>query len=81
MRLITQILRVRGIKSKTILDYDYSNGIKEGFFRFTLDIAGVNRDVQFHYGDQKELLLWIKNRGNYPKYPLIWYVLNKYTEV
>lgn len=36
--------------------------------------------VNFHYGDQKELLLWIKLRGNKGKYPLVWYVLNDYTE-
>lgn len=39
-----------------------------------------NRGVHFHYGDQKELLLWIKLRGNKGKYPLVWYVLNDYTE-
>lgn len=57
-----------------------ATALKKVFTGFTLDIDGVNRDVQFHYGDQKELLLWVKNRGNYPKYPLIWYVLNRYTE-
>jgi hypothetical protein len=40
----------------------------------------ANKSVNFHYGDQKELLLWIKLRGNKGKYPLIWYVLNNYTE-
>jgi len=43
-------------------------------------VPEANRSVYFHYGDQKELLLWIKLRGNKGKYPLIWYVLNNYTE-
>lgn len=37
--------------------------------------------VKYHYGDQKELLLWVKSRGNLEKYPLVWYVLNRFTEV
>ena len=36
------------------------------------------RQIYFHYGDQKELLQWIKARGNLGKYPLVWYVLNDY---
>lgn len=39
--------------------------------------------LKFWYGDQKELLNWITNqntRSNPDKYPLIWYVLNEYTE-
>lgn len=41
----------------------------------------VERGVNFHYGDQKELNLWVKLRGNLEKYPLIWYVLSPYTEL
>lgn len=37
--------------------------------------------VKYHYGDQKELLLWVKSRGNLEKYPLVWYVLNRFTVV
>lgn len=36
--------------------------------------------IQFWYGDQKELIQWIKERRNLVNYPLIWYVLNDYTE-
>ena len=43
----------------------------------------VTRDlsVQFHYGDNSELIMWIKERGTLQKYPLIWYVLDKCTEL
>lgn len=34
--------------------------------------------THYHYGDQGELLHWIKVKGNTTKYPLIWYVLNDY---
>lgn len=36
--------------------------------------------VYYHYGDQSELLTWIKERGNLGKYPLVWYVLDEFTE-
>ena len=57
-----------------------ATALKELFSGMELPINGNNREVQYHYGDQKELLLWIRNRGNQQKYPLIWYVLNRYTE-
>lgn len=46
------------------------------------DSGTIERDVQCHYGDHKELVKWIslKNKGNQPKYPLIWYVVAPYTE-
>ncbi len=46
------------------------------------DSGIVNRDVQFHYGDHKELIKWImlRNKGNQQKYPLIWYIISPYTE-
>jgi len=40
-----------------------------------------NHPISYHYGDQKELLLWLKLRDNKAKYPLVWYVLNSYTEL
>ncbi len=42
-----------------------------------------NKSIKFGYGDQKELNLWIVDQNkkmNSSKYPLIWYVLNEYTE-
>lgn len=62
-----------------------ASALRELFTGTTLSIPQesetIEREVQFHYGDQKELLLWVKNRGNLEKYPLIWYVLNKFTEI
>lgn len=57
---------------KTILDNQEIN----------LNINGnsVNEKIKFHYGDQKELLLWVKSMRDAKKYPLVWYVLNEYTE-
>ena len=42
----------------------------------------VTEDVQFHHGSQIELNRWInfQNENGYDKYPLIWYVRDKYTE-
>ena len=37
----------------------------------------VTKDVQFSFGDQKELNKWIAGRGSLSKYPLVWYVLVK----
>lgn len=41
-----------------------------------LQVDGV--DVQYHFGDQKELNMWIasKMKSNKQKYPLIWYVVS-----
>lgn len=58
---------------KTLFDGQLVNVVNQG-------VSVDNKAVNFHYGDQKELLLWIKLRGNQSKYPLIWYVLNDYTE-
>lgn len=46
---------------------------------------GVDRTttVKFGYGDQKELIKWVENENKRPttdKYPLIWYVLDEFTE-
>jgi len=38
----------------------------------------VTKDVQFSFGDQKELNKWIAGRGSLSKYPLVWYVLKEY---
>ena len=45
-------------------------------------VAVPQFNVNYHWGDQKELLYWIKDKDNKQsvKYPLIWYVLNDYTE-
>lgn len=39
----------------------------------------VSRRINFHYGDQKELIKWIANK-NGVKYPLVWYVVNPFYE-
>jgi len=39
-----------------------------------------NTSIQFWFGDQKELISWIEQRKNLANYPLVWYVLNQYTE-
>lgn len=41
--------------------------------------ATVTKDVQFSWGDQKELNKWIAGRTDGTKYPLIWYVMSPYT--
>ena len=46
----------------------------------TIDGNDITRDVQYGYGDQKELNKWVLNKGNSQKYPLIWYVVTRYTE-
>lgn len=45
-----------------------------------LGVEKPNTTIQFWYGDQKELIAWITQRKNLVNYPLIWYVLNEYTE-
>lgn len=42
----------------------------------------ANVGINYGYGDQKELLAWItsQDKANVRKYPLVWYVLNDYTE-
>ncbi len=48
-----------------------------------LTYGETNTPIKFGYGDQKELNLWIADQNkkmNSSKYPLIWYVLNEYTE-
>lgn len=48
----------------------------------TIDDQTVNREVKYHYGDQKELNKWVndRNNANLAKYPLVWYVINPYFE-
>jgi len=48
----------------------------------TIDGNTVNRPIQFHYGDHKELVKWIKDKDRYraKKYPLVWYVTQPYFE-
>jgi len=45
-----------------------------------LGITQPNTTIQYWYGDQKELISWITQRKNLTNYPLIWYVINEYTE-
>lgn len=45
-----------------------------------LGVAKPNTTIQYWYGDQKELISWITQRKNLTNYPLIWYVINEYTE-
>lgn len=48
-----------------------------------LTYSDANIPIKFGYGDQKELNLWIADQNkkiNPSKYPLVWYVLNEYTE-
>lgn len=47
-----------------------------------VDGNALTREVQYHYGDHKELLKWVldRNNGNLKKYPLIWYVTAPYYE-
>jgi len=51
--------------------------LKKVFEGKTLTVQNVEMPVQFHYGDQKELNLWIslKDKVRSQKYPLIWYVI------
>jgi hypothetical protein len=48
----------------------------------TVDNAPMNRALQFHYGDHKELVKFIMSRtkGSVAVYPLLWYVVAPYTE-
>jgi hypothetical protein len=57
--------------------------LKQIFNGLTITIENRVHDVQFHYGDQKELQQWIliRNRSKLQKYPLIWYVTNNYDQV
>lgn len=53
------------------------------FDGMTIKYNDVDVVVNYHYGDQKELNAWIKNMtsANARKYPLVWYVLNDFTEL
>lgn len=57
--------------------------LKSIFSGLSLEIENRVHDVQFHYGDQKELHQWIlmRNRSKLQKYPLIWYVTNSYEQI
>ena len=63
------------------------NAIGNVMDSFTVDLtvdgtAVPNREVNYHYGDHKELIKWInsKDRANSAKYPLIWYVIAPFVE-
>lgn len=47
-----------------------------------IDGNDLTRNIQYHYGDQKELLKWVldRNNSNSEKYPLVWYVVAPYYE-
>lgn len=64
-----------------------ANALKRLFTGLTADIVLLdvpkNATIKYWYGDQKELIQWITNqntRSTPDKYPLVWYVLNEYTE-
>jgi len=64
-----------------------ANALKRLFAGATANIRLLGTDktvtVKYWYGDQKELIAWItaQNTKSSPdKYPLVWYVLNEYTE-
>ena len=65
-----------------------ANALKRLFTNLTantvlLGVEKPNTAIKYWYGDQKELLNWIANqnsRSTPDKYPLVWYVLNEYTE-
>lgn len=46
----------------------------------TVNGENINRTIQYHYGNQKELNKWVINRNNggLMKYPLVWYIVNPY---
>lgn len=41
--------------------------------------SSAYKTINFHYGDHKELVKWIADKKS-NKYPLVWYVVNPYTE-
>lgn len=47
-----------------------------------IDGSLITRPIQYHYGNQKELIKWTLNRnnGNLMKYPLVWYIVNPFQE-
>jgi len=53
------------------------------FNSMTIQYNDADVVVNYHYGDQKELNAWIKNMtsGGVRKYPLVWYILNDFTEL
>lgn len=61
-----------------------ANALQQLFSGATVDLPNnPNFAIKYHYGDQKELLLWVnsQNAKNASKYPLVWYILNAYTEL
>jgi hypothetical protein len=64
-----------------------ANALKRLFNGVTAEIKLLGTDktatIKYWYGDQKELITWIteQNKKSTPdKYPLVWYLLNDYTE-
>lgn len=45
-----------------------------------IDNELINRNIQFDYGDSKELAKWVIEKKNSAKYPLIWCVESSYVE-
>jgi len=47
----------------------------------TINYNGTDYPINYGYGDQKELNAWLINKGKIDrKFPLVWYVLNTFTE-
>jgi len=68
MRVAKALEQVISGMTLTYNEYKSDNTIK----------GEVTKDVQFSFGDQKELNKWIAGRGSLSKYPLVWYVLKDY---
>ena len=57
-------------------------GLQLTYFNYVDEVtkgSQVTKDVQFFWGDQKELNKWVAGRKSIEKYPLIWYVMTPYT--
>lgn len=57
-------------------------GLQLTYFEYLDEVtkgSQVTKDVQFFWGDQKELNKWVAGRKGVEKYPLIWYVMTPYT--
>ena len=56
-------------------------GLQLTYFEYLDEVtkgSQVTKDVQFFWGDQKELNKWVAGRQGVEKYPLIWYVKPPY---
>lgn len=57
--------------------------LKRLFAGMTITVDAKPYNINFHYGDHKELIKWIQEKdklGNVNKYPLVWYVIAPFEE-